>query len=124
MTQFKLKTGVEYAVTILPDKLLITEKEANTPSQSDLTAENNYKLGVLDCHQVLDDLGIPTAKGQSCSDPSCKSPVGHRLRHLRTLYQDLDLRMHCVSATIDSQLSDHEKIAELTKIMTDQGKEH
>lgn len=45
-----------------------------------------YKAAVQECHSVLDAAGIPSAKGQVCSDPECKSPVGHRLRALRDAY--------------------------------------
>jgi hypothetical protein len=48
--------------------------------------QNNYKAAVLDCHKVLDELQIPTAKGQRCGDPSCPGGLGHRLRELRKLY--------------------------------------
>ena|SRR5277367_250682 len=50
--------------------------------------EDGYKAAVLECQKVLDELGIPTAKGQQCSEPGCNSQLGHRLRKLRDLYTD------------------------------------
>jgi len=49
----------------------------------------SYKAAVLECQKILDDLGIPTAKGVTCTDPECKSGLGHRLREFRDKYNSL-----------------------------------
>ena len=55
--------------------------------------DRGYKEVVLECHKVLDELDIPSAKGVTCQEEGCESQLGHRLRTLRDMYLDLRKRV-------------------------------
>lgn len=73
------EVGIELLGWAPTDHLAIPENQA-------VDAPLGYRACVLECHKVLDNLQIPPAKGESCSDPTCESPLGHRLRELRRRY--------------------------------------
>jgi hypothetical protein len=63
-------------------KLEVTQLDA--PTVAGAEESKGYKEAVLECHKVLDAVGIPPAKGSGiCTDPTCVSDLGHRMRVLR-----------------------------------------
>ena len=60
---------IEEALTVL--KTLTKDVDFN---------DRGYKESVLECHAVLDQLDIPSAKGVTCSEKDCESQLGHRDR--------------------------------------------
>jgi len=44
--------------------------------------EISYETIILECHQLLDSVGIPGAQGSTCDDPLCQSLLVHRIKHV------------------------------------------
>ena len=98
---------------------LITEHSFSAAVISEQTQESEgYKLAVLECHEVLDELGIPSAKGQECSDPKCKSDLGHRLRALRERGKANDAIIEQLKQVLSSNRGNGDyRLSEIAKLL-------
>jgi hypothetical protein len=90
--EFELSTEKGKLRLFSADELFLKEVVSGTIRQTQngtpqpQVSEESYRAAVLECQKILDEVGIPTAKGQHCDDPTCRSQLGHRLRNLRDLY--------------------------------------
>ena len=55
--------------------------------------DEGWRESVLECHKVLDEINIPSAKGVTCNEEGCESQLGHRVRTLRDMYLELKKRV-------------------------------
>jgi hypothetical protein len=73
----------------LPKGLFVKVEDQDIDATEPIEAQrNNYRLQVLAVHELLDELGIPSAEGITCSEPGCNSGLEHRVRTLIQQYRE------------------------------------
>lgn len=109
MKQFELSTKNGKFRLLSSDEIQVREIDVIEPLER-TNGEENYKACVLECHKILDEIGISSEK-ELCEDPQCKSSLGHRLRKLRDKNNRNQSLLDEIVKLVES--SEYDKVKEL-----------